>query len=115
MAFPLPSLLPSIEDLLDEVQWLDGMILVTDSQKATFVSFSQVDPVLRRLRSRPRGAEVAEKLCMSLLETHGKGACKPVLVFQGDGSFWLGTMGPGRSHPHRHHAIAHLHRCLSLS
>ena len=115
MAFPLPSLLSSIEDLLDEVQWLDGMILVTDSQKATFVSFSQVDPILRRLRSRPRGTEVAEQLCMSLLETHGKGASKPVLVFQGDGSFWLGMMGPGKGHPHRHHAIAHLHRCLSLS
>ena len=114
MAFPLPSLLSSIEDLLDEVQWLDGMILVTNSQKATFVSFSQVDPVLRRLRSRPRGAEVAEKLCMSLLETHGKGGAKPVLVFQGDGSFWLGVIGPSGRNPHRYHAIAHLHRCLSL-
>ncbi len=82
MAFPLPSLLSSIEDLLDEVQWLDGMILVTDSQKATFVSFSQVDPVLRRLRSRPRGAEVAEKLCMSLLETHGKAPANPFWFFR---------------------------------
>jgi hypothetical protein len=38
-----------------------------------------------------------------------------VLVFQGDGSFWLGMMSPSRSNPHRHHAIAHLHRCFSLS
>ena len=115
MAFPLPSLLASIEDLLVEVQWLDGMILVTDSQRATFVSFSQVDPVLRRLRVKPKGMEVAEKLCMSLRECHGKAASKPVLVFQGDGSFWLGVMSLSRSNPHRHHAIAHLHRCLAQS
>ena len=115
MAFPLPSLLASIEDLLMEVQWLDGMILVADAQRASFVSFSQVDPVLRRLRAKPKGMEVAEKLCMSLLESHGKAGSKPVLVFQADGSFWLGMMGPSRSNPHRHHAIAHLHRCLAQS
>jgi len=115
VAFPLPSLLASIEDLLLEVQWLDGMILVIDSQRATFVSFSQVDPVLRRLRARPNGMDVAEKLCLSLLESHGKAAAKPVLVFQGDGSFWLGTMSPSRSNPHRPHAIAHLHRCFAIS
>ena len=114
MAFPLPTLLPTIEELLQEVQWLDGLILITDSQRATFVSFSQVDPLLRRLRQRPQGLEVAEKLCMSLLESHGKGAAKPVLVFQGDGSFWLGMMGPAGANPHRHHAIAHLHRCYEL-
>ena len=105
MAFPLPTLLPTIEELLQEVQWLDGLILVTDSARASFVSFSQVDPLLRRLRMRPRGHDVAEKLCMSLLESHGKGGAKPVLVFQGDGSFWLGLIGPGGSSPHRHHAI----------
>ena len=49
MAFPLPTLLPTIEELLQEVQWLDGLILVTDSARASFVSFSQVDPLLRRL------------------------------------------------------------------
>ena len=114
MAFPLPKLLPTIEDLLLEVQWLDGLILVTDSDRASFVSFSQVDPLLRRLRKRPEGHEVAEKLCMSLLESHGKGGAKPVLVFQGDGSFWLGLIGPNGSNPYRHHAIAHLHRCLAL-
>lgn len=114
MAFPLPTLLPTIEELLQEVQWLDGLILVTDSERASFVSFSQVDPLLRRLRQRPKGHEVAEKLCMSLLESHGKGGAKPVLVFQGDGSFWLGLIGPNGSNPHRHHAIAHLHRCLAL-
>ena len=53
-------MLPTIEELLQEVQWLDGLILVTDSQRATFVSFSQVDPLLRRLRQRPQGPEVAE-------------------------------------------------------
>ena len=51
---------------------------------------------------------------VSLLETHGKGGAKPVLVFQADGSFWLGVIGPAGRNPHRHHAIAHLHRCLSL-
>ena len=45
MAFPLPKLLPRIEELLQEVQWLDGLILITDSDRACFVSFSQVDPV----------------------------------------------------------------------
>ncbi|MAR08562.1 MAG: hypothetical protein CL681_01980 [Blastopirellula sp.] len=114
MAFPLPKLLPRIEELLHEVQWLDGLILVTDSERASFVSFSQVDPLLRRLRQKPKGQEVAEKLCMSLLESHGKGAAKPVLVFQRDGSFWLGMIGPADSNPHRHHAIAHLQRCLAL-
>ena len=114
VAFPLPRLLPRIEELLQEVQWLDGLILVTDSERASFVSFSQVDPLLRRLRKRPKGPEVAEKLCMTLLESHGKGGSKPVLVFQGDGSFWLGVIGTSSSNPHRHHAIAHLHRCLEL-
>lgn len=113
MAFPLPTLLPTIEELLLEVQWLDGLILVTDSARASFVSFSQVDPLLRRLRMRPKGQQVAEQLCMSLLECHGKGSAKPVLVFQGDGSFWLGLMGPCGSH--RHQAVAHLQRCLGLS
>jgi hypothetical protein len=61
LAFPLPNLLSDIEDLLQDVQWLDGLILVTDSERASFVSFSQVDPLLRRLRQRPKGAEVAEK------------------------------------------------------
>ena len=55
MAFPLPKLLPRIEELLQEVQWLDGLILITDSDRACFVSFSQVDPLLRRLRQRPKG------------------------------------------------------------
>ena len=73
MAFPLPALLGSIEELLQEVQWLDGLILVTDSQRTSFVSFAQVDPVLCRLRAKPNGNEVAERLCLSLLEAHGKG------------------------------------------
>ena len=49
MAFPLPKLLPRIEELLQEVQWLDGLILITDSDRACFVSFSQVDPLLLSL------------------------------------------------------------------
>ena len=85
MAFPLPKLLPRIEELLQEVQWLDGLILITDSDRACFVSFSQVDPLLRRLRQRPKGPEVAEKLCMSLLDCHGKAreAQSPFWSFKG--------------------------------
>ena len=60
MAFPLPNLLSDIEDLLQDVQWLDGLILVTDSERASFVSLFQVDSLLRRLHQRPRGADVAE-------------------------------------------------------
>ncbi len=36
LAFPLPKLLPRIEELLQEVQWLDGLILITDSDRACF-------------------------------------------------------------------------------
>ncbi|HJN36295.1 MAG: hypothetical protein AB8E74_05315 [Prochlorococcus sp.] len=114
MAFPLPALLGSIEELLQEVQWLDGLILVTDSQRTSFVSFAQVDPVLCRLRAKPNGNEVAERLCLSLLEAHGKGGSKPVLVLQGNGHFWLGMMAPVEFNPCRYQAIAHLHRCLEL-
>ena len=71
LAFPLPKLLPRVEELLQEVQWLDGLILITESDRASFVSFSQVDPLLRRLRLRPKGPEVAETLCLSLLAWHG--------------------------------------------
>ncbi|MEJ6827999.1 MAG: hypothetical protein QNK79_07695, partial [Synechococcus sp. ArSW.bin.68] len=49
LAFPLPSLLASIEDLLVEVAWLDGMILVTESQEAAFLPVVMVNPVLARL------------------------------------------------------------------
>jgi hypothetical protein len=72
LAFPIPSLLASIEDLLVEVAWLDGMILVTESQEATFLPVAQVNPVLAKLRSKPRGAEVADKLSLSLLKSQGK-------------------------------------------
>ena len=114
MAFPLPNLLSDIEDLLQDVQWLYGLILVTDSERASFFSLSQIDPLLRRLRQRPKGAEVAEKLCMSLLDSHGKGAAKLVLVCQGNGSFWLGMIGLSPMQRHSHHAIDHLYRCLEL-
>lgn len=115
MAFPLPSLLGSIEELLHEVQWLDGLILVTDSQRTSFVSFSQLEPVLGRLRARPNGDEVAERLCMSLLETQGKAGSKPVLVLQNNGRYWLGMMAPLDPNPHRHQTINHLHRCFELN
>ncbi|CAE20452.1 conserved hypothetical [Prochlorococcus marinus str. MIT 9313] len=115
MAFPLPSLLSSIKDLLLEVQWLDGLILVTDSQQATFVPFSQVDSLLRMVRARPNGQIVVERLCMALLDDHDGGGAKPVLVFQGDDRFWLGMMGLNGSHSNLDGAVAHLDRCFALS
>ena len=115
MAFPLPSLLASIEDLLEEVAWLDGMILVTESQTARFLPAAQVNPVLARLRSKPRGVEVADKLSLSLLKSQGKRSSKPVLVVQGGGRFWLGIISPcvSRSHSRQQHAVAHLDRCFA--
>ena len=115
MAFPIPALLASIEDLLVEVAWLDGMILVTESQEATFLPVAQVTPVLARLRSKPRGAEVADKLSLSLLKSQGKRASKPVLVVQGDGCFWLGIISPSmsRSRSRHQYAVEHLARCFA--
>ena len=115
MAFPLPSLLASIEHLLEEVAWLDGMILVTESQTARFLPAAQVNPVLARLRSKPRGVEVADKLSLSLLKSQGKRSSKPVLVVQGGGRFWLGIISPSlsRSGSRQQHDVAHLDRCLA--
>ena len=115
MSFPLPSLLASIENLLVEVAWLDGMILVTESQTASFLPVAQVKPVLARLRSKPRGAEVADKLSLSMLKSEGKRASKPVLVVQGGGRFWLGIISPcvSRSRSRQQHAVAHLDRCFA--
>ena len=116
MAFPIPALLASIEDLLVEVAWLDGMILVTESQEATFLPVAKVNPVLARLRSKPQGAEVADKLSLSLLKSQGKRASKPVLVVQGDGRFWLGIISPSmsRSRSRHQYAVAHLDRCFAM-
>jgi hypothetical protein len=94
LAFPLPNLLSDIEDLLQDVQWLDGLILVTDSERASFVSFSQVDPLLRRLRQRPRGAEVAEKLCMSLLAGPWQRGGKARIGVSGEWPFLVGDDRP---------------------
>ena len=117
MTFPLPSLLASIEDLLVEVACLDGMILVTESQTANFLPIAQVNPVLDRLRSRPRGAEVADKLSLSLLKSQGKQSSKPVLFVQGSGRFWLGiissSVSRSRSCSSQQHAVAHLDRCFA--
>ena len=116
MAFPIPALLASIEDLLVEVAWLDGMILITESQTARFLPAAQVNPVLARLRSKPRGVEVADKLSLSLLKSQGKRASKPVLVVQGDGRFWLGIISPSmsRSRSRHQYAVAHLDRCFAM-
>ena len=114
MAFPVPSLLTAIEELLYEVQWLDGIIFVSEFQRATFVSVSQLGSLLGRLRDHPRGSLLAERLCMSLSETHDRASVKPVLVLQRDGGFWLGLMGVGDKNFQREKAISHLNRCLEL-
>ncbi len=115
MAFPIPSLLSSIHELLYEVQWLEGLILVSEGRKASFISISQLDPLFERLRAHPKGSIVAEKLCLSLYETYEDGAAKPVLVLQGNGGFWLGVIGIGKQHYENIYNIAHLNRCLELS
>jgi len=114
LAFPLPSLLSSIKDLLLEVQWLDGVILVTDSQQATFVPFSQMDSLLRRVRACPNGQMVVERLCIALHDEYDGEGAKPVLVFQGDGRFWLGMMGFNDNQSNHDGAVAHLDRCFAL-
>ena len=63
-----------------EVQWLDGVILVTDPRQATFVPFTQVDTLLRKVRARPNGQMVVERLCMALIDDHDGEGAKPVLV-----------------------------------
>ena len=72
-------------------------------------------PVLARLRSKPRGAEVAVKLSLTLLKSQGKRASKPVLVVQGGGRFWLGIISPrvSRSRSRHQHAVAYLDRCFA--
>ena len=62
------------------------------------------------------GADVADKLSLSLLKSQGKRASKPVLVVQGDGRFWLGIISPSmsRSRSRHHYAVAHLDRCFAM-
>ena len=115
MAFPVPSILTSIQELLYEVQWLEGLILVSETKRASFVSISQLDPLFERLRAHPKGSVVAERLCLSLYETYEEGAAKPVLVLQRDGSFWLGVIGLGGQNFENLKNIAHLNRCFELS
>ncbi len=113
MAFPIPALLSSIEELLYEVQWLEGLILVNESSSASFVSISQLSTLLGRLKEHPKGSLLAEKLCMSLYQSYDNSSAKPVLVLQRDGSFWLGLMGIGDKTFQRDKAIAHLNRCFN--
>ena len=115
MAFPIPTLLNSIHEILYEVQWLEGLILVSETDRATFVSISQLDPLFERLRAHPKGSIVAERLCLSLYETYEDGAAKPVLVLQADGGFWLGVIGLGSPNQENLQNVVHLNRCLELS
>ena len=112
LAFPLPSLLPTIEELLQEVQWLDGLILITDSQRATFVSFAQVDPLLRRLRRQPRGMHVRKSSACPCLKPTEREGCR----FSSARGWQFLARNDGDSHdnPHRRHAVAHLNRCFEL-
>ena len=115
MSFPVPTLLSSIEELLYEVQWLEGLILVTESRRTSFVSISQLGGLLGRLRGHPKGSVLAEKLCISLSESNANGAAKPVLVLHRDGGFWLGVIGISGKNSEYHQTIAHLKRCFELN
>ncbi len=113
--FPLPSILPSVEELLYEVQWLEGLIVITETRRTSFVSISQLGGLLGRLRGHPKGSLLAEKICLSLSEANTNGAAKPVLVLHRDGGFWLGVIGISGKTAQHHLAIAHLQRCLDLN
>ena len=114
MVFPLPSLLSSIEELLKEVEELQGVIVVSDSCKARFVSISHLSPLLMSLKTYPKGEQVAEILFSTLEDSTCTGSAKPVLVLQDDGSFWLGMMDVDASSSKLHLAIQHLNRCFEL-
>ena len=115
MAFPIPSLLSSIETLLKEVDSLDGLILVSGSREARFVSISQLDSLLLRLRTHPEGDVVAEVLYNSLQDSFREDSAKPVLILQDDGSYWLGLMGLNHRKIIQNNLTEHLDRCYSLS
>ncbi len=114
MAFPIPAILSCIEELLYEVHWLEGLILVTDSNKPTFVSITQLDSLLTRLKGHPKGEAVAEMLYMSLADSHGQGSAKTVLVLKTDGSYWAGLMDICSMNAKRESSIAHLNRCFEI-
>ncbi len=116
MAFPVPALLPLIEDLLFEVQWLEGLILVTDSQSPAFVSKSQVENLLLRLCKYPNGKIVSQCLKESINKRFtGKCSYKPVLLLHSNGRFWLGIMGIGHGKSKLTKEVTHLNRCLKLA
>ncbi len=115
VAFPVPSLLTSIEELLYEVQWLEGLILVTESRRTSFVSISQLGGLLGRLRGHPKGSLLAEKICLTLSEANATGAAKPVLVLHRGGGFWLGVIGISGKTSEHHQTIAHLERCFEIN
>ena len=114
MSFPEPSLLPSIEDLLAEVHWLEGLILVTDAHYPTFVSSRQLTGLCKRICRYPSG-EHLNKLLRSSMDSHScRGSIKPVLVLKSDGRYWLGLMGAGFVDP-LDDQVRHLHRCYELA
>ncbi len=116
MAFPVPAILPSIEDLLFEVQWLEGLILVTDSQHPTFVSKSQIQRLYRRLLKYPKGDIVSGYLRDSLQnQQKNKGSYKPVLLLHSDGRYWLGIMGISNRPCSLMKEVIHLNRCYKLN
>ena len=114
MVFPIPDLLPTIEDLLVDVHWLEGMILITDSQRPTFVSASQLEKVLTRLVMHPKGLEVKDLLIASVFEKNCSKPTKPVLILNTDGSYWLGLIGVNDSNNYFSSEVEHLNRCLQL-
>ena len=115
MAFPVPTLLPSIEDLLFEVQWLEGLILVTQSQPPTFVSKSQIHNLYKKLSKYPNGDVVSDCLRKSINKQLKKNlSYKPVLVLHSDGRYWLGIIGLGQGRHAMFREVSHLNRCYKL-
>ncbi len=115
MAFPYPSILSSIEELLVEVRSMEGVILVSESRRASFVSFSEVGALLSRLRLYPGGGKVAELLRTSLFDSDISSTAKPVLVLKADGTFWLGLMDVVGQLTQKDKEIEHLNRCFKLN
>ena len=90
------------------------MIYVDKNQKAHFIGYAGVSPVLAKMKKSENGAKFTERLLREIVDSIGKKGPKPVLVLWGSDSVWLGVMEPGRKNPHREQAVLHLERCLVL-
>ncbi len=114
VAFPMPSLLASIEDLLEEVYWLEGVILITESKSPTFISISQINNLYNRLCVHPKGKVVKELIRKFVERKNSINSTKPVLVLESNGRYWLGLIGLHNSPSAGQDKVQHLNRCYKL-